>query len=96
MRRHIARCSGEIKMGDAPDPLREDRRTQMVKMIHRQAGIRTIFDEDGHLQQFEEFGPNRVRISRERWPDLAGAKKAFRDGLLTWGRWIDPNGEIPR
>ena len=62
----------------------------MARLIHRQGGIRTIYEDyedGGHLLQLEEFNEKKTRTSVETWPDEASAKKAFSDGLVTWGNW---------
>jgi hypothetical protein len=60
----------------------------MTMLIHKQDGIRTIYLYDGYLVQFEEFGPKRMRTSTQTWPDRESAKKAFDDGLVSWGEWV--------
>jgi hypothetical protein len=65
----------------------------MTKFIHRQGHIRTVYDGDGHLLQFEEWGEKRKRTSIQTWPDEESAKKALFDGSANWEDWIDyPNG----
>ena len=59
----------------------------MAHLVHRHGDIRTVYDDDGHLVQFDEWGDKRKRISAEAWPDFTSAKQAFLDGLVKWGEW---------
>jgi hypothetical protein len=65
----------------------------VAKLIHRHGDIRTIYDDDGHVVQFEEWGEKKMKSSTQTWPDYESAKKAFFDGSVILEPWIDyPNG----
>lgn len=63
----------------------------MAILIHEQGGRRTIYyPDDRHLRQFDAFGEKNTQISIDTWPDEISARKAFRDGSVTWED--DPSG----
>ncbi|SRR5712692_10307364 len=54
-------------------------------VIHSESGRKTVYDGSGHLRQSKEFGDGKdAKTSRETWPDVASARKAFFKGLVTW------------